>query len=89
LKSADFLQWGKEKRESLSWLLTWIFFGLFVLYTIVPIWWILAAATKNNAEIFSTFGLFFGEPANMLDNWNRLIAYKDGIVLKWLGNSVV
>ena len=87
-KSADSLHSKRGSRESFSRLLTWIFFWLFVLYTIVPIWWIVAAATKNNAEIFSTFGFFFGEPANILDNWNRLIAYKDGIVLQWLGNSI-
>jgi multiple sugar transport system permease protein len=87
-KSADSLHSKRGSRESFSRLLTWIFFWLFVLYTIVPIWWIVAAATKNNAEIFSTFGFFFGEPANILDNWNRLITYKDGIVLQWLGNSI-
>jgi multiple sugar transport system permease protein len=79
----------KRSPELASWLLKWTFFWLFILYTIVPIWWIVAAATKNNAEIFSTFGFFFGEPANILENWNRLITYKDGIVLKWLGNSVL
>jgi multiple sugar transport system permease protein len=79
----------KRSSELISWLLKWTFFWLFILYTIVPIWWIVAAATKNNAEIFSTFGFFFGEPANIVENWNRLITYKDGIVLRWLGNSVL
>ena len=79
----------KRSSQLISWLLQWTFFWLFILYTIVPIWWIVAAATKNNAEIFATFGFFFGEPANILENWNRLITYKDGIVLKWLENSVL
>jgi ABC-type uncharacterized transport system permease subunit len=56
----------KRTSELVSWLLKWTFFSLFILYTIISIWWIVAAATKNNAEIFSTFGFFF---VNRATSW--------------------
>jgi multiple sugar transport system permease protein len=64
-----------------------LFFWLFVLYSLGPIWWLLAAATKNNSEIFSTFGFAFGNPANLLANWNQLVSYRGGIFLSWMRNS--
>ncbi|HEY6840504.1 MAG TPA: hypothetical protein VI114_04755, partial [Chthoniobacterales bacterium] len=36
--------------------------GAFLLYCLLPASWIVAAMTKDNGQIFSTFGLWFASP---------------------------
>ena len=51
--------------------------------------WIIAAMTKDNGQIFSTFGLWFSYPFHFLGNLADLITYQDGIFVRWFGNSLI
>ncbi|GAA4894997.1 carbohydrate ABC transporter permease [Streptomyces coeruleoprunus] len=55
------------------------------LYCLLPVAWVLVAATKSSTELFSTFtflpGSGFGE------NLTDLNAYRDGIYWQWMANS--
>jgi len=64
-------------------------FGIFFLYCILPATWILAAMTKDNSQIFTTFGLWFAYPIHLFENIAGLFAYRDGIFVQWFGNSLV
>ncbi len=64
-------------------------FAIFLLYCIMPALWLLAAMTKDNAQIFTTFGLWFAAPLHLLENVQGLFAYRDGIFIRWFGNSFV
>jgi multiple sugar transport system permease protein len=64
-------------------------FAMFLLYCILPATWILAAMTKDNSQIFTTFGLWFAYPIHLLENVAGLFAYRDGIFIQWFGNSLV
>ena len=64
-------------------------FAIFFLYCILPATWILAAMTKNNSQIFTTFGLWFAYPIHLSENIEGLFAYRDGIFVQWFGNSLV
>ena len=64
-------------------------FAIFLLYCILPATWILAAMTKDNSQIFTTFGLWFAYPIHLLENVAGLFAYRDGIFIQWFGNSLV
>lgn len=64
-------------------------FAIFFLYCILPATWILAAMTKDNSQIFTTFGLWFAYPIHLFENFAGLIEYRDGIFLQWFGNSLV
>jgi len=64
-------------------------FVIFFLYCILPATWILAAMTKDNSQIFTTFGLWFAYPIHLFENIAGLFAYRDGIFVQWFGNSLV
>jgi multiple sugar transport system permease protein len=64
-------------------------FAIFLLYCILPATWILAATTKDNSQIFTTFGLWFAYPIHLWENVAGLFAYRDGIFIQWFGNSLV
>jgi multiple sugar transport system permease protein len=64
-------------------------FAIFFLYCILPATWILAAMTKDNSQIFTTFGLWFAFPTHLSENIVGLFAYRDGIFLQWFRNSLI
>ncbi|KUO05537.1 carbohydrate ABC transporter permease [Streptomyces caeruleatus] len=61
---------------------------VFLLYSLAPTWFLLVASTKNQTDLYSTFGLWFS--ANHLaDNFQAIWDYHDGVFGRWLLNSVV
>lgn len=77
---------GPRKRRSL--LLT-IGMAVIVIYTLLPLVWLFINATKTQADLFSTFGLWFGNDFALFDNIGRVLAYGDGIFLRWLLNTLL
>ena len=61
--------------------------GVFTLYFLVPIWWLIVAAGKTRSQFSSTAPLWFADFA-LLDNLRELFAYRDGVFLRWLANSI-
>ena len=55
------------------------------LYCLIPIAWVVIAATKDRSELFSTFT--FAPGSGFLQNLSDLTAYRDGIFWKWMANS--
>jgi multiple sugar transport system permease protein len=45
--------------------------------------------TKDNSQIFTTFGLWFAYPIHLLENVVWLFEYRHGIFVQWFGNSLV
>lgn len=62
--------------------------GVFTLYFLIPIWWLFVAATKDRSQFTSTSPLWFAD-FNLLENIGELIAYRDGVYLKWMLNSAM
>ncbi|MDT0270223.1 carbohydrate ABC transporter permease [Streptomyces sp. DSM 44915] len=56
-------------------------------YALIPVAWIVVAATKSNAELFSTFT--FQPGTGLFDNIGDLFAYGDGQYLRWAANSLL
>lgn len=56
------------------------------LYCLIPIAWVVIAATKDRSELFSTFS--FAPGTGFFDNLSELNAYRDGIYWQWMANSV-
>jgi multiple sugar transport system permease protein len=56
------------------------------LYCLIPIAWVVIAATKDRSELFSTFS--FAPGTGFLDNLGDLTDYRDGIYWQWMANSV-
>ncbi|MFB7507984.1 carbohydrate ABC transporter permease [Streptomyces broussonetiae] len=65
--------------------------GLLVLaacYTLMPVSWLLIAATKNHRDLFATSGFALGD-MNLLTNLRHLFTFDDGIYLRWFANSIL
>lgn len=77
---------GPRTRNSKLLLLVMV---LYALYTLVPLAWLLISATKTQAGLFGSFGLWFSNDFALLDNLVQTLTYRDGIFLRWLGNTVL
>jgi multiple sugar transport system permease protein len=62
--------------------------ALYMVYALVPLGYLVVSATKSDKQIFSTFGLWFGDSNNLWANLISLFAFNDGIYLRWLANSL-
>jgi multiple sugar transport system permease protein len=63
--------------------------GLFVLYALLPIIWLVISATKTQSDYVSTFGFSFGSSFALLDNIQQTFEYRDGIFLRWFANTLL
>ncbi|MGZ0068279.1 carbohydrate ABC transporter permease [Microbacterium arborescens] len=63
--------------------------SLFILYTLLPLFWLVINATKIQGDLFTTFGLWFGDSFNLWNNIVDTFTYRDGIFLRWLGNTLL
>lgn len=62
--------------------------GIAVLYTLLPVLWLLLAATKDRDALFSSDLLSFDHFA-FLQNLGDLFSMDDGIYSRWYGNSLL
>jgi multiple sugar transport system permease protein len=65
------------------------FMALYLLYTLVPLVWLVINATKTQPALFSTSGLSFGGSFALFDNIAQTFTYNDGIFFRWLGNTLL
>jgi len=59
------------------------------LYCLLPVTWVLVAATKNRAELFTTFTFAPSFHGGLTGNLRELSAYRGGEFWRWAVNSVV
>jgi multiple sugar transport system permease protein len=57
------------------------------LYCLLPVVWVVSAASKTNGELFHTFTLAPGTA--LLDNVRDLSTYHDGLYWRWLANTAL
>ncbi|WP_427116779.1 carbohydrate ABC transporter permease [Pseudarthrobacter scleromae] len=58
-------------------------------YFLLPIVWVLVAATKSPGELFSSFGLWITDSPQALENLTRLFTQDNGIFSAWILNSLL
>ena len=63
--------------------------GLVVLYTLVPLLWLVISATKSQEGLADSFGLWFGGDFSLWDNVRETFTYNDGVFTRWLLNTLV
>jgi multiple sugar transport system permease protein len=61
----------------------------YAVYALVPLVWLIINATKTQAGLFSSFGLWFGGDVAFWDNLTQTLTYDDGIFVRWLGNTLL
>lgn len=63
--------------------------GLFTLYCLLPLAWLVINSTKTQADFVSTFGLAPGSRFALWDNIVEVFTYQDGVYSRWLSNTVL
>ena len=62
---------------------------LYLIYTLVPLAWLVLSATKTQADLFSSPGLWVGDQFALFSNIRETLTYRDGIFLHWLANTLL
>ncbi|HWC80302.1 MAG TPA: carbohydrate ABC transporter permease [Pseudonocardiaceae bacterium] len=65
--------------------------GLFALFTLIPLLWIVINSTKDQPSIFQSFGFWFAKPFQFFHNLYELSQDVDGegTYLQWMGNTAL
>jgi multiple sugar transport system permease protein len=67
--------------------LTTAFLLVFLVYFLLPFFWLIVSTTKTNPELFTTFGLWFASDFNFFHNLSDLFTQDNGVFLTWLWNT--
>ncbi|MBF4635164.1 carbohydrate ABC transporter permease [Agreia pratensis] len=59
-----------------------------VLYTLVPLAYLVINSTKSQDDFFTSFGLSFGSSFNLFQNIGEVFSYNDGIYSRWFLNTI-
>jgi multiple sugar transport system permease protein len=62
---------------------------LYLVYSLLPLFWLIVSATKSNSDLFSSFGLWFGRRFDFLANLRGIFTYGGGVYVRWLANTAV
>jgi multiple sugar transport system permease protein len=66
-----------------------IVLGLFLLFFVVPMLWLLLAATKTDDQLVHGNPLSVGSWSALRANWDALMAYQGNAIFLWLRNSAL
>lgn len=78
---------ARRPRQARTRSLTTIVLLAFLIYFILPLFWVIVSATKSNQDLLSTFGLWFAPHLNLIANLRDVFTHGDGVYLRWLGNT--
>jgi multiple sugar transport system permease protein len=81
---------ARARRQHRFWTrrsLIMVFLFLFLIYFILPLFWLIISSTKSNSDLFSTFGLWFGSGFNLFANIHDVFARDGGVYREWLWNT--
>jgi multiple sugar transport system permease protein len=62
---------------------------VYLVYTLVPLVWLLISTTKTQNDLLSTPGLWPGHSFAFFSNIKETLTYRDGIFLRWLANTLL
>ncbi|NGO15524.1 carbohydrate ABC transporter permease, partial [Streptomyces sp. HC44] len=58
-------------------------------YFFLPLFWLLVASTKSTQDLFDSFGLWFSDTPQLLENISRTFTQDDGVFVHWLLNTAM
>ena len=79
---------GPGARQRKSVVLT-IVMTLMLIYSLVPLFWLLVNSTKTQSALLSSFGLWFSGPFALFDNIAATLTYNDGVFVRWFANTLL
>ncbi|WP_260615295.1 carbohydrate ABC transporter permease [Microbispora sp. KK1-11] len=63
--------------------------ALMLVYTLLPLVWLVINATKTQEGLLGSFGLWFDGDFALFDNIGTTFTYRDGIFVRWLLNTLL
>jgi multiple sugar transport system permease protein len=60
-----------------------------LIYFLTPLVWLTISTTKENGDLFSTFGLWFGNSFQFFANVGSLFTFQGGVFWQWMLNTVI
>ena len=60
-----------------------------LVYFLLPLFWLVVAATKSTGDLFSTFGLWLGNDFHLFTNIRETFTYDGGVYARWMLNTLV
>lgn len=63
--------------------------SILLIYTLVPLVWLIMASTKTQSDLFSSPGLWWGGEFSLWGNIHDTLTYRGGIYLRWLANTLL
>jgi multiple sugar transport system permease protein len=69
--------------------LTTALLALFLVFFVLPVLWLLLAATKTDQQLVRDNPLSFGSWGTLRANWDALTSFQDDAILLWLRNSAL
>ena len=75
----------EKRRSTLLTVILWVC----ALYFVVPLLWLIISSTKNNADLFTSFGLWFGKGFSLIQNLHDVFTTSDGVYLHWALNTAI
>ncbi|MFD1719081.1 carbohydrate ABC transporter permease [Georgenia deserti] len=58
-------------------------------YFLVPVYWVVIAATKTTEDLFATHGFLLGPSVHLWENLTQALTYDGGILVRWFANSML
>ncbi|TFB55990.1 carbohydrate ABC transporter permease [Cryobacterium sp. TMT1-62] len=77
---------SQHKRKSV--LLT-VVMVVFLIYSLLPLFWLFVGSTKTQASLLNSFGLWFSGDFALFDNIAQTLTYDGGVFVRWLGNTLL
>jgi multiple sugar transport system permease protein len=62
--------------------------AVFTVYFLLPIWWLLVAASKTRSDVLGTNPLWFAD-LNLVENVRDVLSYRSGLFPQWMANSLL
>lgn len=79
--------WNPKKRRKSTTLTLVMTLGL--VYSLLPLFWLVVNASKSESNLFSTNGLWFGGHFSLFDNVKQTLTYNGDEFLHWFGNTLI
>lgn len=62
----------------------------FLVYFLLPLFWLAVSSTKSVTQLFDSFGLWFSSGGfNFVSNLREVFSYGGGVYLTWLANTAI
>jgi len=78
-----------RRRQRRGTVLPTLFMAVCFVYFVLPLLWLVISSTKTNGSLFSSFGYWFAQPFNLVDNIRDVFSYNGGVFARWMFNSAL